>query len=117
MNHDAGRTSARLHYDYFQLFPTCARRKSREKNNNSMKPWKTLSRQNILHRPPFLSVESHEILTPQGQTIPDWTWIVTPDYVNVFAQTMEGLILCFRQHKYAVEGLSLAPVGGFIEPG
>ena len=82
-----------------------------------MKPWKTLSRQTILHREPFLKVELHEVETSKGQIIPDWTWIDTPDYANVLAQTTEGLFLCFRQTKYAVTGTSLAPVGGFIEAG
>ena len=30
---------------------------------------------------------------------------------------MEGDYLCFRQVKYGVEGTSLAPVGGYLEPG
>lgn len=82
-----------------------------------MKPWKTLSRQTLLRREPFLTVELHKIETSRGQVIPDWTWLVTPDYANVLAQTAEGLFLLFRQTKYAVDGTSLAPVGGFIEPG
>jgi ADP-ribose pyrophosphatase len=49
--------------------------------------------------------------------IEDWAWLVTPDYINVAAFTPAGQLLCFRQVKYAVEGETLAPVGGFIEPG
>jgi len=82
-----------------------------------MKPWKTLSRRNILRREPFLAVELHEVEMSNGRVVPDWTWIVTPDYVNVLAQTVKGQFLCFRQTKYAVQGTSLAPVGGFIESG
>ena len=82
-----------------------------------MKPWKTLSRQAILRCEPFLTVELHEVETSQGRIIPDWTWLVTPNYANVLAQTTDGLFLCFRQTKYAVDGTSLAPVGGFIEAG
>lgn len=82
-----------------------------------MKPWKTLSRQTILRREPFLTVELHEVETSKGQTIPDWTWLFMPDYANVLAQTTDGLFLCFRQTKYAVDGIALAPVGGFIEAG
>ena len=33
------------------------------------------------------------------------------------AVTVDGRWLCFRQTKYAVEGVSLAPVGGYLEPG
>lgn len=82
-----------------------------------MQPWKTLSRRTILKHSKFLSVESHTVQLPDGTTIPDWSWIVTPDYVNVLAVTDDDLFLCFRQTKYAVENTSLAPVGGYIEPG
>jgi ADP-ribose pyrophosphatase len=82
-----------------------------------MQPWKTLSRRTILEHSKFLSVESHTIQLPDGTTIPDWSWVVTPDYVNVLALTDDVFFLCFRQIKYAIEGTSLAPVGGYIEPG
>jgi ADP-ribose pyrophosphatase len=82
-----------------------------------MQPWKTLSRRTILEHSKFLSVESHTIQLPDGTIIPDWSWVVTPDYVNVLALTDDGFFLCFRQIKYAIEGTSLAPVGGYIEPG
>lgn len=82
-----------------------------------MKPWRTLTRETVLHRPPFLTVESHRVELPDGRVIPDWAWLITPDYVNVVAETPAGLFLCFRQTKYAVAGESLAIVGGFIEPG
>ena len=85
--------------------------------NARMKPWKTLSRRTIFQHERFLSVELHEVELPDGRVIDVWPWIVTPDYVNVLAETQDGRFLCFRQTKYAVEGVSLAPVGGFIEPG
>ena len=81
-----------------------------------MQPWKTLARHTILEKPPFLIVENHEVELPDGQVIPDWSWIITPDFVNVVAITEENKFLCFRQMKYGIEGVSLAPVGGFIEP-
>lgn len=82
-----------------------------------MTPWKTISRKPLIHRPPFLTVEEHEVQITGGRIVPDWTWIITPDYVNVIAETTDGRLICFRQTKYAVEGTSLAIVGGFIEPG
>lgn len=81
-----------------------------------MQPWKTISRNTILEKSPFLIVENHAVELPDGRVIPDWTWIITPDYVNVAAITEGGSFLCFRQMKYGIEGTSLAPVGGFIEP-
>ena len=81
-----------------------------------MQSWKTIARQTILEMPPFLIVENHTVELPDGQVIPDWSWIITPDFVNVVAITEENKFLCFRQTKYGIEGTSLAPVGGFIEP-
>jgi ADP-ribose pyrophosphatase len=82
-----------------------------------MKPWKTLSRKLILDHSPYLRVESHTVQLPDGRVIDDWPWVITPDYANVVAVTDRGLYLCFRQCKYAVEGISLAPVGGYLDPG
>jgi ADP-ribose pyrophosphatase len=81
-----------------------------------MQSWKTISRHTIIHKPPFLVVENHIVELPDGRVIPDWPWIITPDFVNVVAITEEDTFLCFRQTKYGIEGTSLAPVGGFIEP-
>ena len=82
-----------------------------------MKPWKTLSRELILDHSKYLRVESHTVQLPDGQIIHDWPWVITPDFSNVVAVTREGQYLCFRQTKYAVEGVSLAPVGGYLDPG
>jgi ADP-ribose pyrophosphatase len=79
--------------------------------------WKTLERKTILKQGKWLTVESHTVEVPDGRVIPDWPWIITPDYINVLAVTDEGKFLCFRQEKYGLEGDSLAPVGGYIEPG
>jgi ADP-ribose pyrophosphatase len=84
---------------------------------NNMKTWKTLTRETVLQMGRFLRVEKLAVELPDGRVIPDWPWIITPDYVNVLAVTDRNEFLCFRQTKYAVEGISLAPVGGFVEPG
>lgn len=81
-----------------------------------MEPWKTLERKTILHPDKWLKVESHTIELPDGEVIPNWAWVVTPDYVNVIAVTDKGDWLFFKQTKYAVDGVTLAPVGGYIEP-
>ncbi|HEY84746.1 MAG TPA: NUDIX hydrolase [Chloroflexi bacterium] len=82
-----------------------------------MKTWKTLSRKTVLNHSNFLKVEEHVIELPDGQIIPDWSWVLAPDYINVVALTEAGEFICFRQTKYAVEGTSLAVVGGYLEAG
>jgi ADP-ribose pyrophosphatase len=79
--------------------------------------WKTLSRRVILDYSQFLTVEEHSVELPDGRIIPDWPWVITPDFVNVVTVTQDNRFLCFRQTKYGIEGTSLAPVGGFLEPG
>jgi ADP-ribose pyrophosphatase len=82
-----------------------------------MKRWKTLNRQTILNHSKFLQVEIHTVQLPDGQIIEDWPWVITPDFVNVVAQLEDGRFLFFRQVKYSVDGPTLAPVGGYLEPG
>lgn len=65
----------------------------------------------------FLTVEEHTVQADDGQLIHAWGWLNTPSFVNIVAETEDGLILCFEQAKYAVEGLTLAVPGGYVEPG
>ncbi len=81
-----------------------------------MQPWKTKSRRTILDHSKFLRVEEHEVELPDGQVINDWSWVITPDFVNVVAITVDGTFVCFRQIKYAA-GVTLGITGGYIEPG
>ena len=82
-----------------------------------MQPWKTLAKRPLCEPNRFLKVELHQVGLPDGSCIADWPWLITPDYANVLARTRDGRFLCFRQTKYAVAGVTLAPVGGFLEPG
>jgi ADP-ribose pyrophosphatase len=83
-----------------------------------MQPWQTLARRRVLQAGDgrFLRVEYHTVQLPNGRVIEDWPWLDTPSFVNVVAETEEGRFLCFRQSKYAVEGISLAIPGGYLEP-
>jgi len=82
-----------------------------------MENWRTLSRELRLDMSPFLKVETHTVKLPDGQIINQWPWIVSPDFVNMVVITEDDQYLCFRQTKYSVRGMTLAPVGGYIDPG
>ena len=82
-----------------------------------MKAWKTLARRPLLNHSKFLQVEVHTVQLPDGQIIDDWPWVITPDFVNVVVEMVDGRFLCFRQIKYSIDGSTLAPVGGYMEPG
>jgi ADP-ribose pyrophosphatase len=89
---------------------------SMDMNRKELRPWETLSKKTLLDQGKFLRVESHTIKLPDGQIIPDWPWLIVPSAAIVLPVTEGGKFLCFRQTKYAVEGTSLAPVGGMLEP-
>jgi len=82
---------------------------------SQLRAWETVSRQTILDFGKFLTVESHTVKLPDGRIITEWAWLIVPDAVIVLAVTDGGKFLCFRQTKYAVEGTTLAPVGGMLE--
>ena len=83
--------------------------------HDALRPWKTIARKTILIHSKFLSIETHTIRLPDGQIIPDWPVVIIPDAAIVLAQTEQGKFICFRQTKYAIDGITLAPVGGMVE--
>jgi ADP-ribose pyrophosphatase len=82
-----------------------------------MRQWKTLKKTTILEFNKFLRVEQHIIELPDGKIINDWPWIIAPDFALVLPVTKQNTVLLFHQTKYAVDGTSFAPIGGYLEPG
>jgi ADP-ribose pyrophosphatase len=80
-------------------------------------PFKTLSKTTLLDLGRYLVVENHVIQVPDGRVIPNWAWVITPDYVNILARTTGGQFIVFHQTKYSIPGETLAIVGGYLEPG
>ena len=62
-------------------------------------------------------MEERTVELPDGRVIDDWPWVESREFANVVAVTEDGLFLVFRQTKYAVDGPTLGPVGGYLEPG
>jgi ADP-ribose pyrophosphatase len=85
--------------------------------NPIMKPWKTKDRKLVLDDSPWLTVEHHTVELPDGRFIPEWIWLITPDYINVVAVTEDKRFICFRQIKYGIQGDTLAVVGGYVNEG
>jgi len=82
-----------------------------------MQSFKTLARRVVLTMGRYLIVESHTVQAPDGRILPDWPWIITPDYINVLVETTAGKFLVFNQIKYGLPDGTLALIGGYIEPG
>jgi ADP-ribose pyrophosphatase len=92
---------------------------SSSSSTTTLKKWKTLKTETVFEAGKWLRVEKHAVEISAAQTIDDWSFIVTPNFVNVAAVTSEGEWLFFRQTKYA-PGFSLgddellACVGGYV---
>jgi ADP-ribose pyrophosphatase len=85
-------------------------------SKKELRVWETVSRKTILEHSKFLTVENHVVKLPDGKVIPDWAWLIIPSAAIILAVAEDHKFLCFRQTKYAVEGSSLAPVAGMLEP-
>ena len=85
--------------------------------NIIMQPWKTLDRKLVFEMNKFLKVEQHTVQLSDGTVISDWPWIISPDFILIFPLTERGTVLFFHQTKYAIDGTSYAPIGGYIEKG
>jgi ADP-ribose pyrophosphatase len=82
-----------------------------------MKPWQTRSRRTVVDLSPWLTVETRVVELPDGRTIDDWPWVESREFAIVVTVTEDDLFLVFRQTKYAVEGPTFGPVGGYLDPG
>jgi ADP-ribose pyrophosphatase len=82
-----------------------------------MEPWRTRSRRTVVDLSPWLAVETRVVELPDGRVIDDWPWVESREFAIVVAVTEDDRFLVFRQTKYAVEGTTLGPAGGYLDPG
>jgi len=85
-------------------------------SKKELRVWETVSREIVLAHSKFLTVENHTVKLPDGQIIPNWAWVIIPNAAIVLAVTNDDKFLCFRQTRYALGEVSLALVGGMLEP-
>jgi 8-oxo-dGTP pyrophosphatase MutT (NUDIX family) len=79
--------------------------------------WTTLEIANVYQARPWLSLEKHRLLTPDGSEIHDWHVVQLPSFVNVLARLEGGDFLLLRQCKYLCQPETLATIGGLIDEG
>ena len=63
--------------------------------------------------------QEHRVQLPDGKGVADnWVYFDERPHINVLVRLKDGnKFVVFRQRKYATEGETLAPVGGYIENG
>mmetsp|Transcript_14690 Transcript_14690/g.27607 ORF Transcript_14690/g.27607 Transcript_14690/m.27607 type:complete len:312 (-) Transcript_14690:1951-2886(-) len=66
----------------------------------------------------FARCDVHTVKSEDGTyQINDWLFMEEQDAVNVAVATREGNFVVFEQAKYAIPGITLSPVGGFVDDG
>ena len=82
-----------------------------------MKTWKTLTKKTVLRFNKYLTIESHTLELPNGKVIKKWPWVRSPEFINVLASDLNENFIIFRQVKYGLDEVCIAPVGGYIKRG
>jgi ADP-ribose pyrophosphatase len=81
------------------------------------RPWKTLRRQVLLDRPPWLRVLAEDIELPDGRRIDGYLRLVTSDHVVVVPVTDDGQLVLVRSYKRGPNAVDIQPPAGMIEHG
>lgn len=81
------------------------------------KPWKTLRRQVLLDRTPWLRVLADDLELPDGRRVEGYLRLETRDHVVVVPLTTDGQFVLLRSYKRGPDAVDLQPPAGIIEPG
>jgi ADP-ribose pyrophosphatase len=81
------------------------------------RPWKTLRRQVLLERPPWLRVLADDIELPDGRRIDGYLRLETSDHVVVVPATDDGRLVLVRSYKRGPNAVDIQPPAGMIEHG
>lgn len=80
-----------------------------------MEEWKTLRRELLLDRRPWLRVLSDDVELPDGTVVEGYLRLETPDYVVIVPEDKQGRIGLVRSYKRGLEGIDIQPPAGMIE--
>lgn len=80
-------------------------------------PWRVLSSRELLAAPPVLRLSVDTVELPDGRVIDDFYQLRLRNFVNVYAETVEGRVLVIRQYKHGARRVGLTLPGGHIDPG
>ncbi|HEY0070398.1 MAG TPA: NUDIX hydrolase [Chloroflexia bacterium] len=78
--------------------------------------WEVLGSEPVIDHP-FLKVRMQQVRLPDGRVIPDWPFVHTREYVNVFVLNEAGEALILEGYKHGLGRSSWQMVGGYLEEG
>ena len=92
-------------------------KKSENNNNRELQPWTLLSNQELLVVPKILRVVKEQVKLPNGKVVDYFYQIKLPEYIIVFAQTVDGSLVMERQYKNVTRRIVLSVPSGRLESG
>ena len=84
---------------------------------SKLQPWQVIDSRQILAVEPWFSIAVQEIRLPNGTVIDDYHQIVFPEYVILFAQTLDGKVIVEQSYKHGVGKVTLTLPAGALEDG
>lgn len=82
-----------------------------------LKPWRVAASRDLLDASPFLKVRVESIELPDGRRIDDFYQLDMPSFACIFAETVDGRVITYRQYRHGPRCVSLAFPGGHLDPG
>lgn len=82
--------------------------------SSNLKPWQTLSREDVYVSDPWLKLSVEQIQLPDGRIVDGYHHVQMQDYATIFAQVPDGRVIVLRQYKHGVGRVSLMLPGGGI---
>jgi len=76
-----------------------------------------LGSQELLAKPPWLSVHQEQVRLPSGRVVDDFYRVVLPEFALVVPVTADGRFVMVRGYKHGARQISLSPPAGLIHAG
>jgi len=84
-------------------------------NNQDSTHWKVAEEREVYSYKPWMQIFMQDVNLPDGRLIQNYGRIKTPDFISVFAQTPDGMVIVERQYKHGVGFVNLSLPSGIIE--
>ena len=79
--------------------------------------WQILDQRMVFRAPPWIDLSVEKVRIPDGRIIDDFYQLRLPDFVLVFAETVDRDIITIRQYKHGAGQTSITLPGGLVESG
>ena len=83
---------------------------------HKIEKWKVLESEYIIQRP-WLTARRERVELPDGTIHPEYYILEYPEWVNVIAETTDGLYVIIEQYRHGIGEVSFELSAGCVEPG